>query len=66
MENPGKKVWTSDGARMYAMTETIVMTAKNIVKTESIKVFPFSSLSSKYPMRNGMRTEAETVEAMVV
>ena len=55
----------SHGAIIYAMTETMDMAAKKTVKTESMNTLPFSSLWSKYPIKNGMRTEAETVEAIV-
>src|SRR3954469_12401284 len=65
MAKRGKSNFIKYGAVMKAMEQTTAMNAKKNEKTLSMNFLAFSSLFSNASMRNGMRTEIETMEATV-
>ena len=61
----GKSNFIKYGARTKAKSPTQNINKKKKEKTLSIKFLASSSFSSNFSIRNGMRTEMETIEATV-
>jgi ribosomal protein L39E len=62
--NPGRRNFTRAGAKIPTTTLVTTTAMKNAEKTLSMNFLPLSASFSVLSMKNGIRTEAETTEAM--